>query len=138
MGRITKNPELRYINTGKAVINFTLAVDRQLSKEQEEEYRNKNIPTTDFIQCQAWGKNAENIMKFTSKGKRLIVSGRIQTASYIGQDGARKYITNVSVSSIEFIDWNEESKVNMKEEEEQYDFIYEAQENPMDDDRIPF
>lgn len=139
MGRLTKEPELRYLSAGHPVANFTLAVDRQLSKEQKAEYESKNIPTVDFIQCQAWGKNAENVGKYTSKGKRVLISGRIQSGSYVGQDGLRKYFTNISALSIEFIDWNEIRSKEKEEEEEYYDFSYGVEFDLVSDGgRIPF
>lgn len=135
MGRLTKDPEIRYLSAGHPVANFTLAVDRNLSKEQKAEYESKNIPIVDFVQCQAWGKNAENIGKFTSKGKRVLIAGRIQSGSYVGQDGVRKYFTNVTASTVEFIDWN----TSNKEEDEYCDFSYSPQFDPVSDDgRIPF
>lgn len=109
MGRLTKDPELRYLQGGNsgAVARFTIAVDKQLSRDKKQEMESKNQPTADFINIVVWGKMAENCAKFTEKGKRVLVNGRIQTGSYQAQDGSRRYTTDVVANNVQFIDWKD-------------------------------
>ena len=103
IGRMTKDAQLGYTsNTQKAVAKFTLAVDRI----------NEG---TDFINCTAFGKQAENIEKFVKKGNRLAVSGRIQTGSY-DKEGQKIYTTDVIVENAEFIEPKKENNETHKEE----------------------
>ena len=97
MGRLTKDPELKY-STGErqmAVAKYTLAVDRRVKGNEKE---------TDFINCIAFGKNAEFTEKYFKKGQRVLIEGRIQTGSYINKDGKTVYTTDVIVDSGEFAD----------------------------------
>lgn len=108
MGRLTRDPELTYNNsTGNAMVRFTLAVDKRLSREKKQEMEANNQPTADFIGCVCWGRLAENVNRFTEKGKRVLVEGRIQTGSYVAQDGSRRYTTDVVANNVEFVDWKE-------------------------------
>ena len=92
IGRLTRDPELRYIpNSGTPVSTFTLAVDKNLSKEKKMEMEAKNQPTADFIRIVVWGKQAENCANFLNKGKLVGINGRIQTGSYDDKDGKRVY-----------------------------------------------
>lgn len=103
IGRMTKDAQLGYTsNTQKAVAKFTLAVDRI----------NEG---TDFINCTAFGKQAENIEKFVKKGNRLAVLGRIQTGSY-EKEGQKIYTTDVIVENAEFIEPKKENNETHKEE----------------------
>lgn len=106
IGRLTKDPDLRYLpNTGTAVANFTLAVDRNLSKEKRAEAQEKGQAEADFIRIVAWGKLAENVANFTNKGRLVAVNGRIQTGSYIDKDGKKVYTTEVFANYVEFLEW---------------------------------
>lgn len=106
IGRLTKDPELRYLpNTGTAVSNFTLAVDRNLSKEKRIEAQEKGQAEADFIRIVAWGKLAENVANFTNKGRLVAVNGRIQTGNYVDKDGKRVYTTEVFANNVEFLEW---------------------------------
>lgn len=82
VGRLTKDPELRYTPNGIASARFTVAVNRTFSNQQGER-------EADFINCQAWRKQAENLANYMKKGSLIGVEGRIQTGSYDGQDGKR-------------------------------------------------
>src|SRR5690625_2207497 len=93
VGRLTRDPELRYTQNGTAVANFNLAVDRPFSKEKE----------TDFINCVAWRKQAENLAQYMKKGSQIGISGRIQTRNY-EKDGQRVYVTEVVADNIQFLD----------------------------------
>lgn len=88
IGRLTKDPELRYTpGTGTAVSTITLAVDRYNSKTQQRE--------ADFIPVVVYGKQAESLANYLSKGSPAAVSGRIQTRSYDAKDGTKRYVTEV-------------------------------------------
>ena len=97
VGRLTKDPDLRYTPSGAAVARFTLAVNRTFSNAQGER-------ETDFINCTVWRKQAENTANFLKKGSLAGVEGRIQTGSYEGQDGKRVYTTEVVADSVQFLE----------------------------------
>ncbi|MDO4605241.1 MAG: single-stranded DNA-binding protein [Helcococcus sp.] len=145
MGRLTRDPELRYVqaNGNTAVVRFNVAVDKNLSREKRQEMESRNQPTADFINCVAWGKLGENITKYTGKGLRVLVTGRIQTGSY-ERDGQRVYTTEVLINNVEFIDWKDSnfqsgnnSTISNNTTIDD-DFEYSADFDPTEDKRIPF
>lgn len=97
MGRLTRNPDVRYTQgpNQTAIARYTLAVDRRSKKEGEEQ-------TADFIGCVAFGKAAEFVEKWLKQGTKVVVTGRIQTGSYTNKDGQRVYTTDVVVEDHEF------------------------------------
>lgn len=98
IGRLTKNPELRYTSgTQMAVATFTLAIDRIGAKEK----------TADFIRIKVFGKSAENCERFLAKGRLCGIQGSIQTGSYTNKDGATVYTTEVVANRVEFLDWGD-------------------------------
>ncbi len=108
IGRLTRDPELRYLpNGGNAVARFTLAVDKQLSRDKKMEMESRNQPTADFINIVVWGKQAENSANYLTKGKLCAVSGRIQTGSYDAKDGTKRYTTDVVADRVQFLEWGE-------------------------------
>ena len=102
IGRLVRDPELKYSQSGMAILRFTVAVDRKLSKDKRQEAQANNQPTADFISCTAFGKTAEVIANYHSKGSQIAVEGRIQTGSY-EKDGRKIYTTDVLVNSITFV-----------------------------------
>lgn len=106
MGRLTKNPEVRYSQGDKptAVANYTLAVERKFKKDGE--------PTADFIPCVAFGKLAEFAEKYFRQGLRVSISGRIQTSNYTNKDGVKVYTTQVVIEEQEFAESRAEQKQN--------------------------
>ena len=107
IGRLTRDPELRYLpNGGSATCNFTLAVDKNMSKEKKVEMEAKNQPTADFIRIVTWGKLAENVANHTVKGRLVGVQGRINTGSYDDKDGKKVYTTDIVANSVEFLEWD--------------------------------
>ena len=114
IGRITRDPELRYLANANntAVATFTLAVDRNLSKEKRAEAESKGQPTADFINCKAWGKTAETITNYVTKGKLIGVTGRIETGSYEAKDGTRRYTTEVVVYNLDILEWEKQTNNN--------------------------
>ncbi|MDZ5471664.1 single-stranded DNA-binding protein [Bacillus sp. 31A1R] len=97
VGRLTKDPELRYTPNGVPVASFTLAVNRTFTNQQGER-------EADFINCVIWRKPAENVANFLKKGSLAGVDGRVQTRSYDGQDGKRVYVTEVLAESVQFLE----------------------------------
>ena len=97
VGRLTKDPDLRYTPNGVPVATFTLAVNRTFSNQQGER-------EADFINCVVWRRPAENVANFLKKGSMAGVDGRIQTRSYEGQDGKRVYVTEVVAESVQFLE----------------------------------
>lgn len=98
VGRLSRNPEVRYTQgeNSMAIARFTVAVDRRIKKDGEQ--------TADFISCVAFGKTAEFIERFFSKGRRIGLVGHIQTGSYDNKDGKKIYTTDVLVEEVEFVD----------------------------------
>lgn len=97
VGRLTKDPELRYTPNGVASCRFTVAVNRTFQNQQGER-------EADYISCQAWRKQAENLANFMKKASLIGLEGKIQTGSYEGQDGKRVYTTDVVADSIQFLE----------------------------------
>ena len=97
IGRLTGTPELKHIQSGKAYVKFSIAVDRQFVKQGEERQ-------ADFINILAWDKTAEFICKYFEKGRRMALTGRIQTGSYKDKDGNTRYTTDVVAENVEFCD----------------------------------
>lgn len=96
VGRLTKDPELRYTPGGQAVTNVILAVSRN--------YRNQTGEfDTDFVNCTLWRKTAENTANYCRKGTVIGVTGKIQTRNYENQDGKRVYVTEVIAESVRFL-----------------------------------
>lgn len=103
VGRLTRDPELRYTQSGLATARFSVAVDRGLSREKKQEAQAKGQPTADFINVVAFGKTAELAGQYLAKGRQVAVQGRMQTGSYVAQDGSKRYTTDVVVDRLEFI-----------------------------------
>lgn len=102
IGRLTRDPELRYSPSGVGVTRITVAVDRKLSRDKKQEAQANNQPTADFISCVAFNKTAELIANYFNKGNQIGVEGKIQTGSY-EKDGQRIYTTDVLITGITFI-----------------------------------
>ena len=96
IGRLTRDPNVKYTQSGKACASFTLAIDRRKSSDGNKQ--------ADFISCVAWEKTAEVISQYVTKGQKIAVEGRIQTRRYDAQDGNKRYVTEVVVQSMEFCD----------------------------------
>jgi single-strand DNA-binding protein len=97
VGRLTKNPELKYTPNGVAVASITLAVNRPFKNGQGER-------DADFIQCVVWRKPAENVANYLKKGSLAGVDGRLQTRSYENNQGQRVYVTEVMCESVQFLE----------------------------------
>lgn len=124
IGRLTKDPELRFAaNGGTAICKFTLAVNRAFKKGE-----------VDFINCVAFGKTAETISKFMSKGRMLGVNGSLQIGSYDAQDGTKKYTADVILNGFTFVDSNGNNSANSTQNNSDLD----ADITPVDDGDMPF
>ena len=99
MGRLTRDPEVRYSQGGEnplAIARFTLAVDRRFKRDGEA--------TADFINCVAFGRQAEHAERFYRQGLKVVITGRIQTGSYTNRDGQKVYTTDVVAEEVEFVE----------------------------------
>ena len=124
LGRLTKDPELRFAaGSGTAVSRFTIAVNRQFKKNE-----------TDFINCVAFGKTAETISQYFTKGKQIAVSGSIRTGSYDAQDGTKRYTTDVAVDSFSFT----ESSGQANKQSDATGGGFNEDITPVDDGDMPF
>jgi len=106
VGRLTRDPDLRYGASNNAVMRSSLAVDRQFTNQNGER-------EADFINIVAFGNRAETMKKYLTKGSQIAVSGRIQTGSYDGQDGKRVYTTDVVIDEFQFLDSRSSRAENM-------------------------
>src|SRR5690625_3952843 len=97
VGRLTKDVDLRYTQNGKAVANFNIAVNRPFKNAQGEQ-------EADFINCNSWGKQAENLANYMKKGSQIGVTGRINTRSYENQEGKRIFVTEVVADQVAFLE----------------------------------
>lgn len=130
VGRLTKDPELRYTQTGVAVARFTLAVNRAFSNQQGEK-------DADFITCVAWRKTAESLVNFMRKGSQVGVTGRIQTGSYDDKDGKRVYTTEVVASEIAFLESKSEQPQQPQQPQQQYQQPQQQYQQPMQPPQPP-
>jgi len=124
IGRLTKDPELRYTPNGKAVATFTLAVERPFKNQDGER-------EADFINIVVWETQAENCAKYLEKGKLAAVDGRLQIRSFNRQDGQRRWVTEVVADTVRFL-----SPKNKTGEESYMNEM--GSEIDFSDDDIPF
>ena len=96
IGRLTKDPELRYTQSGTAVASFTLAVNRSFANQNGER-------EADFINCVAWQKAAEFVSQYFKKGQQMTLEGRLQVRSYDDNNGQRRWVTEVVTEKVEFV-----------------------------------
>lgn len=120
MGRLVRDPEVRYTQDGKAVGKFTLAVNRAYKKDE-----------ADFINCVAFGKSAEFAEKYLNKGTKIALDGRWQTGSYTNKDGQKVYTNDCIVDNMEFAESKKEATQTAPEGAD--DFMSQSI-----DDEMPF
>ena len=96
IGRLTRDPELRYTGNNTAVATFSLAVNRNFSNQQGER-------EADFINIVVWRKQAENVKNYLTQGSQVAIDGRIQTRSYDDNNGQKRYVTEVVADNVEFL-----------------------------------
>ena len=94
MGRLTKDPEIRYTNSGKTIGSFSIAVERRFKSEGQ--------PEADFFNCTTFGKQAEFVEKYLKKGTKILLSGEIQNNNYKDKNGNQQYSVQIMVNELEF------------------------------------
>ena len=97
IGRLTRDPELRYTSSNIPVVTFSLAVNRNFTNQNGER-------EADFINIVVWRKQAENIKNYISQGSQVAIDGRIQTRKYEDQNGQKRYVTEVVADNVQFLD----------------------------------
>ena len=132
VGRLTAKPELRYTGSNTAYTRFSVAVNRTFANSQGER-------EADFINIVAWRRQAENICQYLDKGSQVSIDGRIQTGSFTGQDGNKRYTTEVVADNVQFL----ESRRNQNNNSTPYDYQdapapEEPSQNSVDVDSDPF
>lgn len=148
IGRLVRDPELRYTQSQQAVCTFTLAVDKKLSREKRQEAEAVGRPTADFPRIMVWGKQAENVSRYLSKGSQCGVIGRIQTGSYQDKEtGKTVYTTDILADSIEFLSSQNNAQNSIGKEKRQSrdnytsndeDFFEDDFQEIEDESSIPF
>ncbi|MDW5300608.1 MAG: single-stranded DNA-binding protein [Sedimentibacter sp.] len=147
IGRVARAPELRFIPyTGMAVAKFTLAVDKEMSKDKKQELTSQGKQTADFISITVFGKQAENCANYLAKGSQCAVHGRISTGSYTTQTGEKRYTTDIIADRVEFIGAKGQATSSQQGRSVQPDssFFDEFPDEdndifqPVDDEDIPF
>ena len=103
IGRLTKDPDLEYTQSGLAVTKFILAVDRGFTGQDGEK-------KADFVPIVVWRAQAEASAKYLTKGRLVAVAGRIQTGHYEADDGTRRYTTDVVADDVRFLEWGEKGQ----------------------------
>lgn len=130
IGRLTRDPELKYTNNNIAVCTFSLAVNRPFSSNTQE----NNV---DFINCVVWRKQAENVSRYVNKGSLVAVEGRIQTRDYMDEKiNAKRYITEVVGDFVTFLETKSQRNDNPMEDDRQEDIDTSSFDNVEDD--LPF
>ena len=114
VGRMTRDPELKRTAQGDAVTTFTLAVNRNYTKDGQQQ--------ADFINCIVWRKPAENVERYCSKGSLVGVEGRIQTRSYENNQGQRIYVTEIVCDSVQFLETKKAENNNQNYDNVQHSF----------------
>lgn len=147
IGRLVRDPELRYTQSNQAVCTFTLAVDKKLSREKREEAEAAGRPTADFPRIIVWGKMGENASRYLFKGSQCAVEGRIQTGSYQDKESGKTiYTTDIVADNVEFLSkkGQDESKgnsgvnTNRGNKNQNEEFFEDDFSEIQDDGRIPF
>lgn len=129
-GNLSRDPELTTTNGGISVCRFTIAVQRRFQNSEGER-------DADFLNIVVWRGQAENCHKFLKKGSKCGVVGRIQTSSFEGQDGNRRYVTEIVADEIEFLSSkNSGGDTIADQKSEEPKKVAELQ--PIDDDTLPF
>lgn len=127
IGRLTKDPDVRQTQSGQTCATFTLAVDRNFTDKDGNRQ-------ADFLPCVAWRGAAEFVGKWFHKGMRVAVTGSVQTRTYDGQNGGKRYITEIICDHVEFCERRqEESPVEQAARDAQKETF-----TKVDDDELPF
>jgi len=130
IGRLTKDPEVRYTGDQMAVASFTVAIDRPQRADKEK--------VTDFPRVTVFGKQAENCERFLKKGRLVGIEGKIQTGSYTNKDGQKVYTTDVVANRVEFLEWGDKSEFKSGSDSVRVEEGIPSGFQVIDDDDIPF
>ena len=130
-GRLTKDTEVRYTQTGKSVARFILAVNRRVSKDKEKQQ-------ADFIPIIIWNKLAEVCSKYLTKGSQILVEGHLQIRDYVAQDGKKHYIAEVIAQELEFMGSKVTAGNEQLQNQEQNISQEEITKDNAPDEEIPF
>ena len=134
IGRLTRDPELRYIaSTGTAVTRFSIAVNRPFAKKEAE-------VTADFFNIVVWGKRAETCTNYLQKGLQVAIQGRLQNNNYTDKNGVKQYSVEIIAENVEFIDWGDKKGQGNQSNDsfDDIDGIDEAGYRAIQDDDVPF
>ncbi len=131
VGRLTKDPELRYTPNNQAVATFSLAVNRNFKSQNGER-------ETDFINCVIWRQQAENLANWAKKGALIGITGRIQARSYENQQGQRVYVTEVVAEQFQLLENRRDRDAGQSQGYNQPDFSRQAEPMDISDDDLPF
>ncbi len=140
IGRLTRDPELRYTPNGVAVATFTLAVDRNYTNQQGQR-------ETDFINIVTWRGLAENVANYLKKGRLAAVDGRMQTRNYENNEGRKVYVTEIVAENVRFLESSNQSQSrpdqdsnNVRENDRGGNDPFSDESSPIDisDDDLPF
>ena len=149
IGRLTRDPELRYTSSNRAVCQFTIAIDRPFTNQSTGQRE------ADFINVVVWDKQAENVGKYITKGRLIAVEGRIQTRNYDNNEGRKVYVTEVVATNIQFLESKNATQTGggnnfssmpeppMQSEPTPYDFVDNSTSSNkttmnIDDEKDPF
>ncbi len=129
IGRLTKDPQIRYTQDGLAIANFAVAINRMKRQGQEDQ--------ADFPRVKTFGKTAENCDRYLAKGRLVAVQGRIQTGSYQNKNGDTVYTTDVIADRVQFLEWgdrkNEEHDYQQPPQQQyqpQQGYVQQSQQTP--------
>ena len=123
VGRLTKDPDLRYTQSGTAVGQFTLAVNRNFTNQQGDR-------EADFINCVIWRKAAESFANYARKGTLIGLTGRIHTRNYDNQQRQRVYVTEIVVENFQLLESKEVNEQRRSSKPEQATFDKQATDKP--------
>ena len=130
IGRLTRDPELRYTESNVPVATFSIAVNRNFTNQAGER-------EADFINIIAWKKQAENVKNYIKKGSQVAIDGRIQTRSY-ERDGQKHYVTEVVAESIQFLESKQETTANQEDPFSEMGKKVEEDYFRVDENDLPF
>lgn len=131
VGRLVRDPELRYTPSNQAVATFSLAINRNFKSQNGER-------EADFINCVIWRQQAENLANWAKKGALIGITGRIQTRSYENQQGQRVYVTEVVAEQFQLLESRKDREAGQSQDYSQPDFSRQSEPISIDDDSLPF
>lgn len=133
LGNLTRDPELRHTSQGTSVASFSIAVNRTY-KGTDGDFKKE----TSFFNIIVWGKNGENCAKFLTKGRPVLVEGRLQNRSYETQDGQKRTITEIVADNVQFLGSGSGRDAMDEGAGSSDDVGFAADFSPIDDDAVPF